>query len=519
MSFPRHFARLAPFSLVLAAAAAAHAQGTTPTGSPVSGAGAPSNPQAGAQIATGAVGVTTPDGGGGTPGIATETGTPGGLTSEGASAAAVKTSVSVAVDEARLKAAAAQVDAAWDAYWPKLSFTARYTRLSPLTPPALGLPAGTYIAVTGGPGVQGGQPIPPGTPLIAAGFDFSFPILVNNYLLQASLLVPLSDYVFRIYHSKESALQNLEAAKWNAKVTQANTAADARSAFYNVLRAHGGVVIARAAVSQSEAHLKDLKNQFAAKVVTVADVARVEATLANAELALIRSENLVVVTEANLRVLMHQSGDTPLAFGEDLTAELPKLSLDLKTLKATAFSKRAEIKAVDAQIASVEKTAKVVEAGLWPRLDAIGNATYANPNQRIFPQTQEWRATWDVSIQLTWSPNDALIANDNKKQAYANVAVLKATRDQIVDALTLDVTNAYTQVKAADASVVTTATELRAAEEAYRVRKEQFSLGATTSALLIDAEADLTRARLNHLNARVDARIARVQLKKALGEL
>ena len=39
------------------------------------------------------------------------------------------------------------------------------------------------------------------------------------------------------------------------------------------------------------------------------------------------------------------------------------------------------------------------------------------------------------------------------------------------------------------------------------------------SSFLVDAESELTRARLNELNARVDLRIARVQLKKATGEL
>jgi outer membrane protein TolC len=156
---------------------------------------------------------------------------------------------------------------------------------------------------------------------------------------------------------------------------------------------------------------------------------------------------------------------------------------------------------------------------MFPRLDAVGNVTYANPNQRFFPQSQTWHATWDISIQLTWSPNDAIVAHDNKKAISSQTGVLKATREQIADGLALDVTNAYAKVREAEGSIATTKVELRAAEEAYRVRKEQFTLGATTSALLIDAEADVTRARLNHLNARVDLRIARVQLKKAIGEL
>jgi outer membrane protein TolC len=442
-------------------------------------------------------------------------GTP--LTAEGAAAAAVKTSKTIAVDQAKLKAAAAQVDAAWDNYWPRLSFTARYTRLSPIDPPRLGTDAVRSV-VTTAPNGTVITSVGPSTPLIAASSSFAFPVILDQYTFQTSLLVPLSDYVFRTWAQHESALASLDAAKWNAEVTRSAAAADAKVAFYNYLRARGAVLIAKSAVAQASAHLKDMKNRLDAKVVTVADVARVEAGLASAELSVIKTENLVMITEANLRMLMHVGDEEAFSIGEDLDAELPKLDGELPKLKSAAFARRPELKAMDAQIASLEKTEKVVVASVYPRLDAIGNFTYANPNQRIFPQEEKFKATWDVSVQVSWSPNDAQIASDQKKVVSSNVGVLRAAREQIVDGLSLDVTNAFTHVREAEASVVATKVELRAAEEAYRVRKEQFGLGSTTSALLIDAEADVTRARLNHLNARVDLRIARVQLKKSVGE-
>lgn len=556
MSASRLLARLAPFALLLAVAPRARAQGTTPgTATPGTAAQGTVTPGVTPPVTTGNPPATQPGVGAAVAGTQPPTtagggvpGQPGGLataspategagsaqasgavagqalTADLAAARAVQTSVYVATDEARLRAAAAQVDAAWDQYWPRLTLTARYTRLSPITLPTLGGPPGTYSVVAvdppGAPGtITPNQPLPANYPLIATASGFRFPVILDQYLAQASLLIPVSDYVFKIYKQHESALASYEAAKWNAKVTTATAATDARVAFYNVLRARGSVVVAKAAVAQSEAHLKDMKNRLEAKTVTIADVARVEANLAAAQLAVIRSENLVVVTEANLRVLMHATGEEPFSLGEDLDAEISPFKGDLPTLKATAFSKRPELKAIDAQIEAQSKNKDVVAANMYPRLDGIGNFTYANPNQRFIPQTKEFKATWDVSIQLTWSPNDALIAHDNKKIVAANIGVLKATREQIVDGLTLDVVNAYTRVKEAEAAIATTRVELKAAEEAYRVRKEQFALGATTSALLIDAEADLTRARLNHLNARVDLRVARAQLKKSIGEV
>lgn len=515
MSLSRNLAALAPISALLLVGQAAAQTGAPAAPAPASSAA----PSASAKAASAPPPSAAPPA---ADPIAAEAAKTGGvlLTADVAATAAVKTSKTIAVDQAKLKAAASQVDTAWDQYWPRLSFTARYTRLSPITAPTLGSagPAGVVPVYAVHPP---NTPITnPATQFVAGPTPtaFSFPVILNQYLFQTTLLVPVSDYVFRTWQQHESALASLDAAKWNAEVTKVNTAAEAKIAFYNYLRARGAVIIAKSAVGQASAHLKDMKNRLDAKVVTVADVARVEAGLASAELAVIKTENLVILTEANVRMLMHVSDEQSFSLGEDLDAELPKMDAELPALRASAFAKRPELKAMDAQIASLEKTETVVTASLYPRLDAVGNFTYANPNQRIFPQKEEFKATWDVSLQLSWSPNDALLAKDQKKIVSSNIGVLKATREQIVDGLTMDVTSAYTKVREAEGSIATTKVELRAAEEAYRVRKEQFTLGSTTSALLIDAEADVTRARLNHLNARVDLRIARVLLKKAMGE-
>lgn len=418
----------------------------------------------------------------------------GGLTADAAAERAASTSKSVKIDEAKLKAAAAAVDQAWDKFLPTLSLKAAYTRLSPVDVPVFAVPGA-----------------PPGS-------GFAFPIFLNNYLLQGTLLVPLSDYAFRIFQNHDAALKNADAAKWTVKVAEQQARFDARVAYYNWVRANGSVVVAKAAIVDSEGHLKDVKSQLALKAATTADMFRVEARLASAQLALVQSENLVITTEANLRLLMHAGDDESVKLGEDVSAELGVAQIDLKSLKATAMSKRAELKAIDAQIESGDKSEDVANAGIFPRLDAMGNVYYARPAQRIFPQVDEFRWNWDITLQLTWSPNDALVASDTKSQVQAQTEVLKATREQIVDAINMDVISAYTTVRTAEGSVVAAGAELRAAQEAYRVRVEQFHNGAATSSNVIDAESDLTRARLNELNARVDLRVARAQLKRATGE-
>lgn len=72
-------------------------------------------------------------------------------------------------------------------------------------------------------------------------------------------------------------------------------------------------------------------------------------------------------------------------------------------------------------------------------------------------------------------------------------------------------------MRQADQSIVSSQQELASATEAYRVARDLFLNGKATSTTLTDAETELTRARLDLLNSRADARVSRVNLDHALG--
>ena len=97
------------------------------------------------------------------------------------------------------------------------------------------------------------------------------------------------------------------------------------------------------------------------------------------------------------------------------------------------------------------------------------------------------------------------------------MASIKANQNNTRDGIEVEVQQDWQGVREADFSVDSSTREVTSAEEAYRVQGELFNNGRGTSATLTDAEGDLTRARLDLLNARANARIARIRLDHALG--
>lgn len=445
---------------------------------------------------------------------------PDGLTSSQAGTRAAATSWSAKASEEALRGAAARVDEAWAAFLPRLSGFAKYTRLSYITPPNLG----TLVA----PGAPPGQPplgsvvtttpsgqLQPSASLYA--LPFAFPLVFDNWLLQATISVPISDYFLRIDQTYTSATRSQDAARWDLVSARATALSNGKVAYYTWLRARGAVLVAVQTLNDQKTHLRDSRNQFTVGNASKADVLRSETSVVSAELALEQARNLADLTEKQLQVAVHSPEGQALVPGEDLEGPLAPVQGTLKQMIAEALSDRPEIKSADANAASAREQAAAAKAGRYPVLSAFADGIYANPNPRIFPQTSTWFPSWDVGAQLTWSPNDVLVANGSVADYESRVGSIEANKNNTRDGIEVEVTQALQQVQLADFSIESSTRELTSATEAVRVQRELFNNGRGTSATLTDAETDLTRARLDLLNAKADARIARIRLEHALG--
>jgi outer membrane protein TolC len=448
--------------------------------------------------------------------------TSGGLTSAKVGERAAATSYSAKAQGEAMKSAEARVDEAWAAFLPRLSGVASYERLSNLTPPTLfsgapPLPANPgFINPKNEPDFIGfyNQAWKPFYTGLATA---SFPVFVNQWLLQATLSVPISDYFLRLTQSYSAATHSRDAAHFDEMTARATSAADGRVAFYTWLGARGAVIVAVQALNDQRSHLALAKNQFDVGQASKSDVLRAETNVASAELQVVHAKNLADLSEKQVRVAMHAGDDEPTLPGESLEVNPPPYQGNVRQLITEALGARAEVRSIDANAAAARQQAKAAFANELPNLTAVGDAIYANPNQRLIPPTQEWFPTWDAGVRLTWSPNDTLTGSSNVTDLRARAAQLEAQKGTLRDNIEIEVTQAFQNVREADVSLDSAKHELESGEEAYRVTKELFNNGRATSTTLTDSETELTRARLDLLTARVNARTARVRLDHALG--
>jgi outer membrane protein len=434
---------------------------------------------------------------------------PGGLQAEDVAKRAEETSFSVRARQEEVRAAEAAVSQAKAAYLPKVDLVARYTRVSDSS-------TGAIASLVAAPSVTEPGPIPPGTELVNVPLEF--PVVLNNYVMQGTLTVPISDYFLRIPQANTAARHGADAARFNERASRRQTGLDGRVLYYQWAQAKLQTVVAEQALESAREHLSDVKKQANVGVASNADVLAVEAQVASAELLLLRSKNLASLLETQLRTVTHDESGRPYEIGEDLTQPIAGGTTAAPADDDQAAARRPEARALSEAAAAQRTQAKIERAGALPRLDAVAHLDYANPNQRVFPSTDEFNASWDVSVQLSWTPTDVPSSLAAKRAALARAAQLDAQRAELVDGVKIQITQAQIQVSEADAAVGTSQRGLAAAEEAYRVRRVLFQNGKATNVELTDAETEMTRARLEAIDARVSQRVARARLAFALGQ-
>jgi outer membrane protein TolC len=445
----------------------------------------------------------------------------GGLTADAVGRRTISNSHTVKARLAELDAARAKLNQTTAQFLPRLTLRAAYTRLSPVSS---GFGTGALVGAQN-PGLLQTGPCPTGVgtcvldsqgqPVGAAAF--SIESLDDAYSLSATLNVPISDYVLRLSNAAKGASASRRAAELQVKAEKLKVKTDAQALYYDWLRAKARVAIAEKSLERTRARVKDARPAYELGTITKADLMRLEALAANTEQIVVEATTYRNLAERQLAIVMGYKTPRSFAVGEDVSVAPRALGGGLETLTNEAVANRIELRALSETERALKLGAKALDSGKWPRLDAFGEATYANPNARYFPQRREWNATWAVGIAATWTVGDTFLNSAAASEVEANARALSAQRSALADGIRQEVAAHYLGRERSSGALKAARRSVAASEEAYRVAVELYRVGKATTTELIDAETDLLSARLNEINARIELRISEVRLRHAVG--
>lgn len=372
---------------------------------------------------------------------------------------------------------------------PSLSFQGSYTRLSPIAPFSITTPFGN--------------------------FDITQNI-VNTYDLKFTLQQPIFTG-FRLSGSSNIAEYNYLATEQDYKADKNTLIYNIKNAYWTLFKANEVKKVVDENVEQVKAHLGDVQNLFKQGLATKNDVLRVQVQQSEAELRQIDANNGVRLAIISLNNTINIPLSTQIKIAEEVNPQNDVVR-NIDELTEAAYKNRPELKSMDFRVKASESAITVAKSGWYPQVFLQGNYDYARPNQRVFPSTDQFKGTWDVSLVMQMNLWNWGQTTDQTTQAESQYQQAKDTYLTLKDGVTLEVTQNYLNVLRAKDRVAVAEGSVSQAEENYRVTSEKYKNGLVLNTDLIDAEVDLLQAKTNHVQSLVDYELAKANLEKSIGE-
>jgi outer membrane protein TolC len=374
---------------------------------------------------------------------------------------------------------------------PSLFLVGRYSRLSPVDSPSVDIP---------GVGI------------------LTFPSLTQQLASDATLTYSFTDSLAEALPSYRAAKKNEDAAEYQIQAERNDVAFAGWRAYYEFARAEAGVGVATFALEAAESQRRETESLVAAGSAARVDLLRVEAQKEAAKVVVERAKLGLQVATRALQAMMH-TDELP-TLGEDLSkpvAAMPAGSEE--ALKEQAFRDRPDLLALRTYIEASKHELRSAIGGRMPDFLIRGSAQYSDPNLRVIPQRDGFEATWEAGAVIRWSPNETARAQGRAKQLQARLERAHADVISLQDLIRVEVAEGYHGVLAARSAMASARLGLSAAQEGYRVTRDQLQAGIVNTTTLLQAQEELIRAQVDVVDSAIGLRVATAQLRRAIGEM
>ncbi|HVH09402.1 MAG TPA: TolC family protein [Gemmatimonadales bacterium] len=356
------------------------------------------------------------------------------------------------------------------------------------------------------------------------GIDFSFPTPSGGRASLPELIGP-----FNLYDARLSAHQTLVDWSSAARVRAASAQADGSRAEHGVTVEGTALAAAlaylRAARAQAEVAARQADSSIAAELVGLAqaqktagvsaaiDVTRARTQLVAAEGLLIVARNRLDQGRIDLTRALGMDPATPVALSDTLAGTLGVADVPSgrDSLVAAALARRPELKTELAHGVAARRTGSAIRAERLPRLEMA--ADYG-VNGRTVPGAI---ATRDLTVEVSVPILDGFRREARLAEQDAVVRESEVRERDLRQQIAAEVEAALLDLRSAQAQQTIAVERLRLAGDELSQSRQRFRAGVAGNIEVIDAQANLIRARDTDIDARFAAATARVALARAAG--
>ena len=152
-------------------------------------------------------------------------------------------------------------------------------------------------------------------------------------------------------------------------------------------------------------------------------------------------------------------------------------------------------------------------AGRRPQVGISGAVMHEDNRYRVSQDIAQ------IAVGVQWEIFDGGVLRQRTDAAIARARAARERQNDAASLIELEVRREWLAVDEAAERFATTRAATSQADENLRVARDRYRNGVGTHTEVLDAEALRSLTDYNHLNALYDHHLARLRLRKAVGEL
>jgi len=330
----------------------------------------------------------------------------------------------------------------------------------------------------------------------------------NLHTTQGTLTQMLFDFGQNLnaIRSAQASEQSLQA---NRTTQREVVVLNLKDAYFNVLATRRLLTVADDTVRQNEKHLEQAQGRFNVGLAAKFDVTQAQVQLANAQLNQVTARNNVAVARETLRNALGLTG--PLDFDIVDNFDVHQVSVTESEALTSAYDKRPEIESIRAQeLAAAEQIASL-QKNYLPSVQGQADYKFQGTD---YPS----RDLWDIGATVNLSLFNGGLTTAQIGEQKANLANLKYNEEVTRQNIALEVRQDVLNLTQAAESIRVSETALRQARENLELAEGRYNTGVGNIIELTDAQASLTTAEANYVQALYNYKTTVAALEKATAQ-
>ena len=338
---------------------------------------------------------------------------------------------------------------------------------------------------------------------------------LDNYMWKGTVTQPLFTG-FALASAYKLSKLGVDSAKTEIKLAELDLSLEVKRAYFNILIAEKGVAVVQKELDSLKSALQVAKNFHESGMVPFNDVLKAEVEYANAQQNKVKAQNDLRFAKYAFNEILSNPIRNPVEV-EDILSHSSE-TFPYEQLVEIALKNRPEIRNINIGLEQVDQKIRYARSAYYPDVSFAYNCIKEGDTPNVSGSKFHDDFRWEMIVSARWTIWEWGKTHFSVLELKSNASELRKTKIALQDKIRIEITNALLDVDTTVENVPTTRKAVEQGEMNLQVTEEQYKGQIVTIREVLDAQAQLTRAKVNYYKALYDNNLARARLLRAIGQ-